>query len=55
MGDRAATISPITGRPEAYETQITGANGEAMPIEVLSRDIQFAGGNAEWKHSPPAH
>ena len=45
-GDRTSAISPITGRPEAFETQIAGANGEAMPVEVLSRDVQFAGGTA---------
>jgi len=46
QGDRTSAISPITGRTEAFETQIAGANGEAMPVEVLSRDVQFAGGTA---------
>lgn len=45
-GDRTAAISPITGKPEAFEAQITGADGEVMPVEVLSRDVQFAGGAA---------
>jgi diguanylate cyclase len=45
-GDRTSDISPITGRPEAFETQIAGANGEAMPVEVLSRDVQYAGSAA---------
>jgi diguanylate cyclase (GGDEF)-like protein/PAS domain S-box-containing protein len=45
-GDMASAISAITGRPEAFESQIAGANGEAMPVEVLSRDVQFAGGTA---------
>jgi diguanylate cyclase (GGDEF)-like protein/PAS domain S-box-containing protein len=45
-GDGSSAISPITGRPETFETQIAGANGEALPVEVLSRDVQFAGGAA---------
>ena len=45
-GDRTSAISPITGRPEAFEAQIAGANGKTMPVEVLSRDVQFAGGAA---------
>jgi diguanylate cyclase len=45
-GDRTSAISSITGKPEALETQITAADGEALPVEVLSRDIPFAGGTA---------
>jgi diguanylate cyclase (GGDEF)-like protein/PAS domain S-box-containing protein len=45
-GDRTSAISPITGKPEAFETQIAAADGEALPVEVLSRDIPFAGGMA---------
>jgi diguanylate cyclase (GGDEF)-like protein/PAS domain S-box-containing protein len=45
-GDRISAISSITRKPEAFETQIAAANGEALPVEVLSRDVQFAGGPA---------
>ncbi len=45
-GDGSSAISPITGRPEAFETQIAGADGKALPVEVLSRDVLFAGGTA---------
>ncbi len=45
-GDRTSAISPITGKPEAFETQIAAADGEALPVEVLSRDIPFVGGTA---------
>ena len=45
-GERTSAISPITGKPEAFETQIAAADGEALPVEVLSRDIPFAGGTA---------
>jgi diguanylate cyclase (GGDEF)-like protein/PAS domain S-box-containing protein len=44
--DRTSAISPITGKPEARETIIVAADGEALPVEVLSRDIAFAGGKA---------
>lgn len=45
-GDRSSAISPITGKPEAFETLIVAADGEALAVEVLSRDVQFAGGAA---------
>jgi diguanylate cyclase (GGDEF)-like protein/PAS domain S-box-containing protein len=45
-GDRISPISPVTGKPEAFETQIAAVAGEALPVEVLSREVQFAGGVA---------
>jgi diguanylate cyclase len=45
-GDRPSAISQITGKPEALETQIVGASGESLPVEVLSRDIHFVDGLA---------
>jgi diguanylate cyclase (GGDEF)-like protein/PAS domain S-box-containing protein len=41
-----STISLITGRPEAVETEIAGADGQPLPVEVLSRDIPYVGGRA---------
>ncbi len=44
--DQISAISPVTGKPEGFETQIVVADGEALPVEVLSRDVQFAAGPA---------
>jgi diguanylate cyclase (GGDEF)-like protein/PAS domain S-box-containing protein len=45
-GDRTSAISPITGKPQAFETQIVTEGGDALPVEVLSRDVQLANGIA---------
>jgi diguanylate cyclase (GGDEF)-like protein/PAS domain S-box-containing protein len=44
--DRAAPVSPATGRPQALETEIGGAGGASVPVEILSRDIPYGGGAA---------
>jgi diguanylate cyclase (GGDEF)-like protein/PAS domain S-box-containing protein len=45
-GEAGTHLSPVTGRPEAFETEIATSNGVAVPVEVLSRDLRFAGGAA---------
>jgi diguanylate cyclase (GGDEF)-like protein/PAS domain S-box-containing protein len=45
-GGTVSAISPITGRPEAVEVEIARADGQKLPVEVLSREIPYAGGRA---------
>jgi diguanylate cyclase len=45
-GNASAYVSPVTGMPEAFETEIATSNGASVPVEVLSRDLRFAGGTA---------
>ncbi|MDX6655014.1 MAG: diguanylate cyclase, partial [Solirubrobacterales bacterium] len=44
--DRPSAISQTTGKPEAREIEITLEGGELLPVEILSRDIPYAGGIA---------
>jgi diguanylate cyclase (GGDEF)-like protein len=46
QGDSAPGVSPLTGKAAAEEAEVTGAGGVAIPVEVLSRDIHYAGGTA---------
>ncbi|HEY1386588.1 MAG TPA: EAL domain-containing protein [Dongiaceae bacterium] len=45
-GDSAAAVSPLTGKAAAAEAEVAGADGAAIPVEVLSRDIHYGGGTA---------
>lgn len=39
-------VSPVTGRPEPLEIEIAGSDGAPLPVELLSREIPYAGGAA---------
>jgi diguanylate cyclase (GGDEF)-like protein/PAS domain S-box-containing protein len=39
-------LAPVTGKPKAVETEIIGSDGAVLPVEMLSREIPFAGGKA---------